>query len=99
MGKVKVRLFAQLRRIAGVNEMEFEINDSATIKDILDRTIERFGKEFEKNLKDTRTGELAPFLIMVGRKEISSVKGDLSMKVIDGDEISILEPVGGGVYL
>ena len=50
-------------------------------------------------MKDTRTGELAPFLIMVGRKEISSVKGDLSMKVINGDEISILEPVGGGVYL
>jgi len=97
MGKVKIRLFAQLRRIAGVNEADLEIDDNTTLKDILDKSIKKFGPEFEKNLKDTRTGELAPFLIMLGRKEISSVRGDLNTKVMDGDEISILEPVGGGI--
>jgi len=72
-------------------------NDLKNLKDILDKSIKKFGPEFEKNLKDTRTGELAPFLIMLGRKEISSVRGDLNTKVMDGDEISILEPVGGGI--
>ena len=99
MGKVKVKLFAHLRRAAGVNEIELEIGDGTTVKDVIDKTIGRFGPEFEKQLKDARTGELAPFLIMVGRKEISSVRGDLSTKVMDGDEVSLLEPVGGGVCI
>ena len=99
MGRVKVKLFANLRRVAGMNEVELEIGDRATIKDVIIKTIEKFGPEFEKNLKDTKTGELTPFLIMIGRKEISSVRGDLSTKVMDGDEISLLEPVGGGVCL
>ncbi|UCC41558.1 MAG: MoaD family protein [Candidatus Aminicenantes bacterium] len=98
MGRVKVKLFANLRLIAGMNEVELEIGDRATIKDVLDKTVEKFGPKFERNIKDTKTGELTPFLIMIGRKEISSVRGDLSTKVFDGDEISLLEPVGGGVY-
>jgi len=56
MGKVKIRLFAQLRRIAGVNEADLEIDDNTTLQDVLDKSIKKFGPEFEKNLKDTRTG-------------------------------------------
>ena len=96
MGRVKVKLFAHLRKAAGVDEIDLEIGDRTTLRDILNKTIEKFGQEFEKYLKDTRTGEFAPFLIMVGRNVISSVRGDLSKKVMDGEEISLLEPAGGG---
>lgn len=97
MGRIKVKLFANLRLVTGMNEVELKIDDRSTVKEVLNKTIEKFGPEFEKNIKDTKTGELTPFLIMIGRKEISSVRGDLNTKVIDGDEISLLEPVGGGV--
>lgn len=92
-----MKLFAHLRQAAGTNEVNLEIDSDTTIKDILDMTIKRFGKDFESRLKDVRTGKLAPFLIMIGNKEISSIKGDLNTKVIDGDKISFLEPVGGGI--
>jgi MoaD family protein len=97
LGKVKVKVFAHLRQAAGTNEVAIEIGEESSIKDVLEMTIKTFGPDFEKNLKDTSTGEFAPFLIMIGRKEISSVKGDLSAIVMDGDEISLLDPIGGGI--
>ncbi len=97
MGKVKVKLFAHLRQAAGTNEIEIDISEKSTLEDVLNMTIKKFGPNFEKNLKDTITGEFAPFLIMIGRKEISSVEGDLNTRVLDGDEISLLDPVGGGM--
>jgi MoaD family protein len=93
-----MKLFAHLRQAAGTNEVKIKIDEQTTIKDILNKSIAIFGKDFESRLKDAKTGELAPFLIMIGNKEISSVRGDLNTKVMDGDEISLLEPVGGGVY-
>lgn len=98
MGEIIVKLFAHLRQAAGTNKVKLEIDEQTTIKDILNKSIKRFGKDFESRLKDSRTGELVPFLIMIGNKEISSIRGDLNTKVMDGDEISFLEPVGGGVY-
>jgi len=97
LGKVKVKLFAHLRQAAGTNEFEIKIGEKSTIQDVLEMSIKTFGPNFEKNLKDASTGEFAPFLIMIGRKEISSVKGDLNTIVMDGDEVSLLDPVGGGM--
>ncbi|MGQ9542680.1 MAG: MoaD/ThiS family protein [Candidatus Bathyarchaeia archaeon] len=96
MGKVKVRFFAHLRQAAGMKEVDIEIGDGETISDLIDKLTERFGKDFEDRIRDPTTGNLAPFLIMVGREEISSVRGDLKHKLNDGDTVSLLEPVGGG---
>ncbi|MCW3975925.1 MAG: MoaD family protein [Candidatus Bathyarchaeota archaeon] len=96
MGSVKVKLYAHLRQVAGIHEVAVEIGEQSTIKDVLEMTLKSFGPNFEKNLKNTSTGEFAPFLIMIRRKEISSIKGDFNTEVIDGDEISLLDPTGGG---
>jgi MoaD family protein len=92
-----VKLFARLRQVARTNEIEIKVGDKSTIRDVLEMTIKTFGPNFEKNLKDKNTNEFTPFLIMIGRKEISSIKGDLNTIVKDGDEISLLDPVGGGM--
>ncbi|MEM3429801.1 MAG: MoaD family protein [Candidatus Bathyarchaeia archaeon] len=96
MGKVKVKLFAHLRQAAGVKEVDIEIDEGETIKDLIGKLSRRFGKDFEDRIRDPLTGSLAPFLIMVGQEEISSVKGNLNHKLRDGDTVSLLEPVGGG---
>lgn len=96
MGKVKVKLFGHLRHAAGTKEAEFDITDNDTLKDVIDKVVKRFGMDIEERIFDKGTGKLAPFLIMVGGKEISTVKRDLKIKVQNGDEISLLEPVGGG---
>jgi MoaD family protein len=96
MGKVKVKFFAHLRQAAGTSEIDMEIKEGGTLEDLLKELTEKFGPNFEDRIRDPTTGMLAPFLIMVGREEISTVRGDLKHKLSNGDVISLLEPVGGG---
>jgi len=96
LGKIKVKFFAHLRQAAGTNELDMEIKEGETIKDLIDRLSNKFGPDFQDRIRDRTTGMLAPFLIMVGREEISTVRGDLNHKLNDGDVVSLLEPVGGG---
>ncbi|MBS7622897.1 MoaD family protein [Candidatus Bathyarchaeota archaeon] len=96
MGRVKVKFFAHLRQAAGTNEADIEIREGETVEELIKTLTERFGAEFESRIKDPTTGAFAPFLIMVGREEISTVRGDLKHRLSDGDVVSLLEPVGGG---
>ena len=96
MGRVKVKFFGHLRHAAGVKEAEFDTAENDTVKDVIDKVVNRFGMDIEERIFDMGTGKLAPFLIVVGGKEISTVKDDLKTRVQNGDEISLLEPVGGG---
>jgi len=96
LGKVKVKFFAHLRQAAGTNETDMEMGEGETVADLIERLGEKFGQDFTDRIKDPTTGMLAPFLIMVGREEISTVRGDLKHKLSNGDIVSLLEPVGGG---
>mgnify|MGYP001029500998 CR=1 FL=1 len=96
MGKIKIKFFAHLRQAAGTNEMDMDIEEGETVVDLIERLGDKFGPDFTDRIKDPTTGMLAPFLIMVGREEISTVRGDLKHKLSDGDIVSLLEPVGGG---
>jgi len=96
LGKVRVKFFAHLRQAAGTNETDVEIKEGETVEELIATLSEKFGPDFENRIKDPTTGTLAPFLIMVGREEISTVRGDLKHKLSDGDVVSLLEPVGGG---
>jgi MoaD family protein len=96
LGKVKVKFFAHLRQAAGASEADVDIQEGDTLENLIDMLSERFGPDFTDRIRDPTTGTLAPFLIMVGREEISTVRGDLKHKLNDGDTVSLLEPVGGG---
>ena len=96
MGKVRVKFFAHPRQAAGTNETDIEIREGETVEELIEILSEKFGPDFENRIRDPTTGTLAPFLIMVGREEISTVRGDLKHKLSDGDIVSLLEPVGGG---
>ena len=96
MGRVKVKFFAHLRQAAGTSETDVEIKEEETVEELIQKLSEKFGPDFESRIKDPTTGTLAPFLIMVGREEISTVRGDLKHRLNDGDVVSLLEPVGGG---
>jgi MoaD family protein len=93
--KIKVKLFSHLRSITGLKEVDLELNDGATLKDVLEALICKFGSKFEEAVKNMRTGEYAPFLIMVGKREVST-QTNLNYEVKDGEEVYLLEPVGGG---
>ncbi|MEM3004487.1 MAG: MoaD family protein, partial [Candidatus Bathyarchaeia archaeon] len=96
LGRVKVKFFAHLRQAAGMDETDIEIKEGETVEELINTLTKRFGAEFENRIRDPTTGTFAPFLIMVGKEEISTVRGDLKHRLSDGDVVSLLEPVGGG---
>ena len=96
MGKVKVKFFSHLRHVVGIKEAEMEIGDEETLLQLIERLENKFGSNFKERIKDKKTGLFSPFLIMVGKEEISSVHGDLNHKLKNGDVVSLLDPVGGG---
>lgn len=96
LGKVKVKFFSHLRHVSGIKEVDMEIGDEETLLQLIERLEKKFGTNFEERIKDKKTGMFAPFLIMVGKEEISSVNGDLNHKLKNGDVVSLLDPVGGG---
>jgi len=96
LGKVKVKFFSHLRYVVGIKETEMEIGDEETLLKLIERLEKKFGADFKERIKDKETGLFSPFLIMVGKDEISSVHGDLNHKITNGDVVSLLDPVGGG---
>ena len=95
MAKVKVQSFAEIRDALGQDEIEVEVPDGSSIKDVFNKMLEIYGNSFEKQIWNTLTGKMEPFLVMLNGKTYSSLH-DFDTKVKDGDEIAILLPVVGG---
>ena len=81
--KVIVRLFARLREIAGVGELEIDLTEGATVGDLL------------KALHDEypRLADMTPRTIISVNQDFATLDSLLG----DGDEVALFPPVSGGV--
>ena len=79
---VTLRLFASIREIAGVNQIDF---DAETVGEVVGLAVEKFGPDFASILPACR--------IWVNGNPAKEVD-----KVFDSDEVAILPPVSGGAY-
>ncbi|MEC7923662.1 MAG: MoaD/ThiS family protein [Actinomycetota bacterium] len=79
---VTLRLFASIREIAGINQIDFEAN---TVGQIIELAVERFGPEFAATLPACRIW-------------VNGNPAQEADEVSDGDEVAILPPVSGGAY-
>ena len=80
--RVRARLFAVQRELAGTREVALELPEAATIADAWTSLVERFpvlapGRDF---LRFARNGDYA----------------DAATPLIDGDEVAFIPPVSGG---
>jgi len=75
-------LFASIREIAGINQIDFEAN---TVGQIIELAVERFGPEFAAILPACRIW-------------VNGNPAQEDDEVSDGDEVAILPPVSGGAY-
>lgn len=105
MPKVKVKYFARLRELLNTKEEEYEVNNETTLADLLLEHIPQRHGEASKNwikevfrtvedktvLNKDGTPVLKNYLILVKGKSV-----DLSYKLMDGDEVTVLPPAGGG---
>ncbi|HXG25267.1 MAG TPA: MoaD family protein [Candidatus Binatia bacterium] len=82
MVRIRVRLFAMQREIAGTREVELELPAGATIEDAWDLLVERFPRltPGRQAVRFARNGAYA----------------DPSTSLADGDEVAMIPPVSGG---
>ena len=81
--RVRVRLFARLREIVGVGEVESDLNEGATVGDLL----KALHAEYPK------LADLTSRTVISVNQEFVTPDNLLS----DGDEVAIFPPVSGGV--
>jgi MoaD family protein len=76
----RVRLFASVREAAGRSHDELP---GATVADVLDAAVARYGDEFERLLQQCR--------VWVNGEQVAA-----DSPVGDEDEVAVLPPVSGG---
>ncbi|MFL2697511.1 MAG: MoaD/ThiS family protein [Acidimicrobiales bacterium] len=79
---VTLRLFASIREIAGVNQLDF---DAETVGEVVGLAVEKFGPDFASILPACRIW-------------VNGNPAKEDDKVFDSDEVAILPPVSGGAY-
>ena len=92
MANVTVKLFANLRELAGTRELEMK---ASTVEELLKKLIEKFGSSFEKELFVSENRIRDEYLLLVNGKNYEFLDGRKT-KLKDNDVIAILPPVGGG---
>ncbi len=89
---VTVRIPTQLRNVTG-GDSEADVDDVATVGEVLDGLYERYDGLRERIAED---GDLRRFVnVYVGDEDIRFSDG-LDTSVEDGDEVTILPAVAGG---
>jgi len=96
--KVSVRFFAALRELVGkkVELLEFSGCEEVTVEKVLKRLAELYGTEFVEYLFNGKTSEIQGYLtLLVNGRSITTLDG-LKTRLMNGDILAILPPVGGG---
>jgi len=95
---VSVRFFGSLRALVGkkVECVKFEDDEIVTVKKVLKRLSEIYGNDFVEYAFDRRTGEIQSYLLLLVNGRSITVLGGLETRLVDGDVLAMLPPVGGG---
>jgi MoaD family protein len=89
---VRVLLQADFREIVGKREIVEKIDSDSTLKNILDKLAETYGKDFHQ-LVDSETDSISlEFLVSVNGR----IARDTNTKLNSGDIVVITIPAGGG---
>ncbi|MEW6222550.1 MAG: HemK2/MTQ2 family protein methyltransferase [Candidatus Hadarchaeota archaeon] len=94
--KVEIRLFSNLRELAGQKSVHEEVPEGATVEDAVKKLAGRLGKEFQGRVIDEAGHLRKMFSILVNEQLIARLDGPLT-KLEEGDVISIFPPVAGGM--
>ena len=95
---IKVLFFTSLREITGKKEetLDLPIMDNIAVITIIDLLSKCYGKPFNEYVYDPKTCNVRGFLqFLINGKSVSTLNG-LDTKLVSGDVLAILPPVGGG---
>jgi molybdopterin converting factor subunit 1 len=83
--KVKVRLFARIRELAGISEMEVEIGEGMSVEEVFELVRARIPR---------LAGQQLPVAFAVNARYVTP-----EHPVRPGDEVAIIPPVSGGGHV
>ena len=93
--KIEVRLFANLRELAGQRSVVEDASSGASVGDVLQKICDRFGAKFREQVM-CRGGQPSENVkVLLNGHNIVFLQGTAT-KLKDGDVIAIFPPVGGG---
>lgn len=94
--KVKAKYFGYIKNILNKKEEHFELEDGASLSDLLNKMAGTYGTPFKKDvyepgLKDVKTG----FSVTVNGVLMGQL-GGIDAKLADGDNIILMSLMSGG---
>lgn len=97
MPKIKVRLYAALREIAGESEVVIDTPQGISVKEMMRSFFEQYEEKFKERYGfSSRKDDVEKrFLVFVNDAPIYSLDG-FDTKLKEGDKVDILEPISGG---
>jgi sulfur-carrier protein len=94
--KVTIHTILTLKKIIGARQLDVELNEGASVDDLLLLVRERWGEALSSHLFEPETGHLIPHVrIMVNGRQIEFLKG-VETPLCEGDEVLLLPLVAGG---
>lgn len=94
--KIRVQYFASVRELVGLREEILDVEEKATVLDVLRVLARRHGEEFREYVFNPGTESPRSHLqFLVNEDSISSLNG-LSTVLPDNSSLAIFPPVAGG---
>lgn len=94
--KIRVKFVPPLSDLIDREEDIIELFEGASVRDVLNLLVMKYGKKFKEYVLDSEAQEIQPYIqVMVNASNISSLHG-LKTKLKDGDVIRIFPPICGG---
>jgi molybdopterin converting factor small subunit len=92
---VKINFLSLLADITKIKQLNLSIQENSTIKEILDRLIIKFGKDFESKILDSPSSLSKYIILGLNGKDIRTLN-NLDTIVSNHDEILLLPAIAGG---
>ena len=93
---VSLKTILALKKIIGGGQMDIVIADGATVQDLVDTMVKRWGEKIARELYDLDgTKVSSQYRLMVNGQDLSALNG-LSTRLNDNDEIIIFPIITGG---
>ena len=94
--KIEIRLLGIFQRLSGKKHFNLNLDEPATVRDVISKLVEMFSIEFKTALVDSQLDDPSPnALIILGGKEIGSLQG-LETEVNTGEDIVFVPMIHGG---
>ena len=94
---VRLKLYPPLSDAAGAAEIGLEVKETATLGDVVEALVARFGNGMRRHLFDTEGRIIPSWAVFLNQKVVPfNQPGSLNVPVKENDEVSFILNIAGG---